>query len=68
MYMNKLLFSTKIFSNYAPNKFIIIYNKEPPLMNEYIKREIMDKKVACKSFNTNNKSYDAYFKLQTVST
>ena len=31
-------------------------------------RELMDKKVACESFNTNNKSYDAYFKLQTVST
>ena len=28
----------------------------------------MDKKVACKSFNTNNKNYDAYLKLQTVST
>ena len=27
----------------------------------------MDKKVACKSFNTNNKCYDAYLKLQTVS-
>ena len=37
-------------------------------MNEYIKRKIMDKKVACKSFNTNNKNYDAYLKLQTVST
>ena len=37
-------------------------------MNEYIKRKIMDKKVACKSFNTNNKSYDAYLKLRTVST
>ena len=31
-------------------------------------RELMDKKVACESFNMNNKSYDAYFKLQTVST
>ena len=28
----------------------------------------MSKKIACKSFNTNNKSYDAYLKLQTVST
>ena len=25
-------------------------------MNEHIKRKIMDGKVACKSFNTNNKS------------
>ena len=37
-------------------------------MNEYIKKKIMDKKVACKSFNKNNKNYDAYLKLQTVST
>ena len=35
-------------------------------MNEFIKRKIMNKKVACKSFKTNNKSYDAYLKLQTV--
>ena len=28
---------------------------------------IMGKKVACKSFITNNKSYDAYLKFQTVS-
>ena len=57
-----------IFSNYIPNKFITIDDKDPPWMNEYIKRKIMDKKVACKSFNTNNKNYDAYLKLQTVST
>ena len=37
-------------------------------MNQFIKRNIMNKKVACKSFKTNNKSYDAYLKLQTVST
>ena len=36
-------------------------------MNDYIKRKIMDKKVACKSFNTNNKNHDAYSKLQTPS-
>ena len=35
-------------------------------MNEFIKRKTMDKKVACKCFKTNNKSYDAYLKLQTV--
>ena len=37
-------------------------------MKELIRRKIMDKNVACKSFKTNNKSYDAYLKLQTVST
>ena len=37
-------------------------------MNEYIKRKIMDKRVACKPFNTNNKNYDAYLKFQTLST
>ena len=36
-------------------------------MNEYIKRKILDKKIACKSFNT-NKNYGAYSKLQTKST
>ena len=57
-----------IFSNYVPNKFITIDDKDPPWMNEHIKRKIMDKKVACKSFNTNIESCDAYLKLQAVST
>ena len=35
-------------------------------MDEYIKRKIMNKKLACKSFDTNNKNYDPYLKLQTV--
>ena len=35
-----------IFSNYIPNKFIAIDDKDPPWMNKYIKRKIMDKKVA----------------------
>ena len=34
-------------------------------MDEYIRRKIMDKKVACKSFGTNNKNY---LKLHTIST
>ena len=37
-------------------------------MNEYIKRKIMVKEVAHKPFHTNNKNYDAYLKLQTIST
>ena len=57
-----------IFKNYIPSKFITIDDKDPTWMNEYIKRKIMDKKVAWKSFNTDNKSYDTYLKLQTVST
>ena len=57
-----------IFSNYIPNKLIIINDNDPPWMNEYIKRRIINKKAACKSFNTNNKSCDTYLKLQTVST
>ena len=55
------------FSNYMPNKFITIDDKDPQWMNEYIKRKIIDKKDACKSFNMNIKSYDAYLKLQTES-
>ena len=54
-----------IFSNYIPNKFITIDDKDP---HEYIQRKIMDKKVACNSFGTNNNNYDAYLKLQTIST
>ena len=57
-----------IFSNYIRNKFITIDDKDPPWMNEYTRRKMMDKKVACKSFGTNNKNYDAYLKLQTIST
>ena len=37
-------------------------------MNECIKRKIMDKKVACKSFKNHNKNYDAYLKLRNIST
>ena len=57
-----------IFSNYIPNTLVTIDDKDPPSMNDYIKRKITDKKVACKSFNSNNKNYDAYLKLQTIST
>ena len=56
------------FSNYIPNKLITVDDKDPSWMNEYIKRKILDKQIACKSFNTNNKNCDAYFKLQTIST
>ena len=37
-------------------------------MNEIIKKKFMTKKYACKSFNANKKNYDAYLKLQTIST
>ena len=37
-------------------------------MNEYIKKKILDKKIACKVLNSNNKNYDSYLKLQTIST
>ena len=57
-----------IFSNYIPNKLITVDDKDPPWMNESIKKNIMAKKNACKSFNANKKNYDAYLKLQTIST
>ena len=56
-----------IFSNYILNKLITVDDKDPPWVNEYIKRKILDKKIACKSFNTNYKNDDAYLKLQTIS-
>ena len=57
-----------MFSNYITSKLITIDDKDPPSMNNWIKRKIMDKKVACKSFNTDSKNYDAYLNLQTIST
>ena len=54
--------------NYIPNKLITVDDKDPPWMNESIKKIIMPKKYACKSFNANKKNYDAYLKLQTIST
>ena len=56
-----------IFLNYIPNKLIAVDDKDPPWMNESIKKKIMPKKYTCKSFNA-NKTYDAYLKLQTIST
>ena len=52
-----------IFSNYIPYKLITVDDKDPPLMNESIKKEIMAKKYAYNSFNANKKNYDAYLKL-----
>ena len=57
-----------MFSNYIPNKLVTVDDKDPPWINEYVKRKILDKKSTCKSFDTSNKSYDAYLKLQTIST
>ena len=57
-----------ISSNYIPDKFITVDDKDPPWMSEYSNRNILNKKIACKSFNNNNKNYDAYLKLQTIST
>ena len=52
-----------IFSNYIPNKLITVDDKDPPWMNEYVKKKVLDKKITCKFFNTN----DSYLKLQTIS-
>ena len=45
-----------IFSNYVPNKLITVDDKDPPWMNESIKKKVMAKKHACKSFNPNKKT------------
>ena len=47
---------------------ITVDDKDQPWMNESIKKKIMAKKHACKSFNANKKNYDASLKLQTIST
>ena len=36
-----------IFSNYIPNKLITVDDKDPPWMNESIKKNIMAKMNAC---------------------
>ena len=54
--------------NYIPDKLITIDDEDPPWMNEYINRNIMDKKFAWKSFKTNNKNCDAYLTLQAILT
>ena len=56
-----------LFSNYIPSKPITV-DDNLPWMNESIKKKIMTKKYACKSFNDIKKNYDAYSKLQTIST
>ena len=35
-------------------------------MNESIKKKIMAKKYACRSFHATKKNYDTYLKLQTI--
>ena len=57
-----------IFSNYIPNKLITVDDKDPPWMNQSIKKKIMAKKYACKSFNAIKKNCDAYLELKTILT
>ena len=57
-----------IFANYIPKKLIAVDDKDPLWMNESIKKKIMVLKYASKFFNANKKNYDAYLKLQTIST
>ena len=56
-----------IFSNYIPNK-LTVDDKDPPWINESIKKKIMAEKYACKSLNSNKKNNNAYVKLQKIST
>ena len=51
-----------------PNKLITVDDKDHPWMNESIKKKVISKNYACKSFNASKRNYDAYSKLQTVST
>ena len=57
-----------IFLTYILNKLITVDDKNPPWINESIKKKIMPKKYAYKFFNANKKNCDAYLKLQTIST
>ena len=44
-HLARIQFGAEYVSNYIPNKFIIIDDKDPPWMNEYILRKIMNKKL-----------------------
>ena len=57
-----------IFSNYISNKLITVDDKDPTSMNESIKRKIMAKTYECKWLYAKKKNYNAYFKLQAMST
>ena len=64
---NKSVHEQVTIFNQIPNKLITVDDKDPPRMNESMKKKIMPKKYTCKSFNANKKNYNAYLKLQTIS-
>ena len=57
-----------IFLNYISNQLKTVNGNDPSWMNESFKKKIIVKNCACKSFKANSKNYDAYLKLQTIST
>ena len=51
-----------IFSNYLPNKFVTIDDKDPPWISERIKNEVFEKK----SYISNGKTAIDYQKLHDI--
>ena len=55
-----------IFSNYIPNKFVSIGDKDPPWMTERIKNKIFEKSFIYKSYTSNGKTAIDYQKLHDI--
>ena len=55
-----------IFSNYIPNKFVIIGNTDPPWMTERIKNKMFKKNCIYKSYISNGKTAIDYQKLHDI--
>ena len=64
MILNETLLN--IFSNFVPNKLIIIDDRDPPWMTEEIKEKIKRKNKIYKEFIKGNKSHDDYIKLERI--
>ena len=64
----KLLKKTivNIVSNYIPNKFIIWNDKDPPLLNDHIKRLINLKNEIFKKYLKDGRPDSVYENLQTI--
>ena len=56
-----------IFSNFIPNKYITINDKDPPWMNDQIKTKISKKKQLYKVFTRNKNSFNIFCKLESIS-
>lgn len=57
----------ELFSKYIPNKITTFDDQDHSWMKKSIEKEIMVKKHPWKSFNVNNRHYNGYLKITTIS-